>query len=173
MSVYRRFTGHDVPSLITTNIAGHKPLFADPSAANALILAMEHAEAELWVTVYAYVVMPDHLHLVVAPNENTTHGDFVRLLKGRFAHRWNRNHGRDGSIWQSRFHERALRNERALLAAIDYVHSNPVAAGLAERPEDYAWSSIREYLPKRAAQAVRLSRPRGPAAVRVKTAERG
>lgn len=148
MSIYRRFAGHDAPSLITTNVAKRQPLFADSNAARALTLALAEAAAETKATVLAYVVMPDHLHLVLGPNERTSHGRFMRHLKGRFAHRWNRTHNRSGAVWQARFHEKALRTEKALIAAVDYVHHNPVAAGLVDRPEDYPWSSARQFAPE-------------------------
>ena len=45
----------------------------------------------------------------------------MHLVKGRFAHRWNRTHNCSGAVWQARFHEKALRTERALLAAIDRI----------------------------------------------------
>ena len=48
-----------------------------------------------------------------------------------------------GKVWQDRYHDKALRNEAALLRALEYVEDNPVTEGLAERPEDYAWSSAR------------------------------
>jgi len=147
VSVYRRFSGHDVPSLITTNVARHEPLFSDENAAKALVLTLKEAAAETKVTVFAYVIMPDHLHIIAGPTERSSHGQFMRLVKGRFAHRWNRLHDGHGAIWQARFHEKALRTERALLAAIDYVHHNPVAAGLVTMPDEYRWSSAKTCIP--------------------------
>ncbi len=64
----------------------------------ALILALKQAETETGVTVYAYVIMPDHLHVIAGPAEPSSHGRFMRLVKGRFAHRWNRLHNGHGAI---------------------------------------------------------------------------
>ena len=65
----------------------------------------------------------------------------VQLIKGRFARAYNQSAGRAGAVWQSRYHERTLRNETALFRAIEYVHQNPVSARLVLEPQDYPWSS--------------------------------
>ena len=89
--------------------------------------------------------MPDHMHLVIELPDGVTSGKIMRFIKARFARRWNHRLRTDGSVWQARFHERVLTSDRALLAAVDYVHSNPVAAGLAESTEDYVLSSARAW----------------------------
>ena len=65
----------------------------------------------------------------------------MQLIKDRFARHHNLLAGGRGSVWQSRYHERALRNERELLAAVEYVHQNPVVGKLATTAEEYRWSS--------------------------------
>ena len=141
MSVYRRFDGHGYPSLITTNIKNRQKLFCDPRAAAMLLNVLGEVQKGAGVTIYAYVVMPDHLHLVASwPNDQRV-SRIMRLMKGRFARRWNRRAGLDGSVWQSRFHERALRSEHSLARAVDYVEWNPVTAGLVGEPAEYSWSS--------------------------------
>ncbi len=68
-------------------------------------------------------------------------GKAIQLIKGRFARVCNQSVGRTGKVWQSRYHERTLRNEEALVRATEYVHYNPVADRLALEPKDYPWSS--------------------------------
>jgi putative transposase len=92
---------------------------------------------------YAWVVMPDQVHLVLRVPDTSTLGRVMQFIKGRFANRYNQFCGWRGTIWQSRYHARVLRNGRALNAAIGYVHANPVAGGLASSPEEFAWSSAR------------------------------
>ena len=53
----------------------------------------------------------------------------------------NRGLKRSGAVWQSSFHDRVIRNERQLEAAIEYIHRNPVTAKLASRKQDYEWCS--------------------------------
>jgi REP element-mobilizing transposase RayT len=145
MSVYRRFYGHRYPSLITTNVADRSPLLARQEAASALLRSLAEAEQELRFHLYAWVIMPDHVHLVIEVPDSLMSGTVLRFVKARFARRWNHRTGAGGSIWQTRFHERVLTSERALLAAVEYVHANPVAAGLVESAEDYVFSSARAW----------------------------
>lgn len=143
MSVYRRFHGHRLPSLITTNVADRTPLFANRAASDALVHALVEAHEELRFRLHAWVLMPDHLHLVIEVPDGMTSGMVMRFIKARFARRWNHRVGSGGAVWQTRFHERVLTSERALLAAVEYVHANPVMAGLAVSAEDYPLSSAR------------------------------
>ncbi len=53
----------------------------------------------------------------------------------------NRRHGVAGPLWGRRFFDRVVRNQRELQADVDYIHANPVKAGLVEKPEEYAYSS--------------------------------
>jgi putative transposase len=143
MSIYRRFSGHGLPYFVTTNTAHRRPIFTDPAAIAALIQVLNEVRAETRFRLHAYVLMPDHLHFVTATPERIPIGRVIGLVKGRFAHRWNRRTGTSGSVWQSRFRERALRTAYALRSAIDYVHLNPVEAGLVTDPTMYEWSSAK------------------------------
>jgi putative transposase len=116
-------------------------LFSDPQAAWMLLDVVAEVQAGAGVTIYAYVVMPDHLHLVASWPPHQRLSRIMRLIKGRFARRWNHRAGLHRSVWQSRFHERALCSEESLARAVDYVHWNPVAAGLVGEPTEFAWSS--------------------------------
>jgi putative transposase len=88
--------------------------------------------------------MPDHVHLVVYPGRAKTLSQFMQLVKGRFARFWNVSRGCVGNVWQDRYHERGLRSEAEVRAAIEYVHRNPVAARFAECPEAFRWSSANQ-----------------------------
>ena len=143
MSVWRRYPGHGFPSLVTTNTAQQRPIFRDREAAGELLRVITEVRTEEHVDLHAYVIMPDHLHLVLSVQRKTSLGRVLQLIKGRFAWRYNRSRSRSGKVWQERYHEKALRDEAALLRALEYVEDNPVTGGLAERPEDYEWSSAR------------------------------
>lgn len=145
VSVYRRFRDHRLPSLITTNVADRAPLLANPDAAAALEHALVEARDELRFELLAWVIMPDHMHLVVQLPDRVSSDSVMRLVKGRFSRRWNHRRRAGGPLWQTRFHERVLTSERALLAAVEYVHANPVVAGLVDVAGDYEWSSARAW----------------------------
>ena len=141
MSIYRRFDAGEFPSLVTTNVGDRRPLFNSPTAADMLIKVLYEVRLETSFSLLAFVVMPDHVHLVLRPPSSHRLGQVIQFLKGRFSRRYNEMTGRTGPLWQSRYHERILRSERELVAAIEYVHGNPVAAGLAVVASGFPWSS--------------------------------
>ncbi len=141
MSVYRRFQADEVPSLVTTNVAGRRATFRSETAAHLFMDVLDEARLEMSFRLLAFVIMPDHVHLVVIPSEGYRLGQFMQLLKGRFARRYNGVIGERGRLWQSRCHERTLRSEGELFAAIEYVHRNPVTAGLVKEASAFPWSS--------------------------------
>ncbi|MDO8616242.1 MAG: transposase [Dehalococcoidia bacterium] len=148
MSVWRRFEGHGYPSLVTTNVAERRPIFRSPDAAATLLETIAGVRPQEGIDLLAWVIMPDHLHLVLQLPPGVRLGRVMQLIKGRFAHRYNRSRLGAGPVWQSRYHERGLRSGEELVAAIHYVHYNPVVAGLAREPEAYVWSSAAAAAPR-------------------------
>ena len=106
-----------------------------------LLQVISEVRCETRLQLLAFVIMPDHVHFVLVLPPEQKLGRVMQLIKGRFSNRYNRRAGHSGSIWQERYHERTLRGERALLAAMEYVHANPVQAGLAGQAESFSWSS--------------------------------
>ncbi len=109
------------------------------------------ASTEVW----AYCLMPNHVHLILVPS----HPDGLRAALGeahrRYTRRVNRREGWRGHLWQERFHSFPL-DDPHLAAAARYVERNPVRAGLTKRPEDWVWSSARAHLDGRDDALVRV-----------------
>jgi len=108
------------------------------------------------VDVWAYCLMPNHVHLIVVPAS----ADALRRALGQ-AHRLYTRHvnareGWRGYLWQGRFASYPM-DERYTLAAARYVELNPVRANLVSRPEDYPWSSARAHLLERDDALVRVA----------------
>src|SRR3990170_8766876 len=120
MSVYRRFDTEGYPSLVTTNAANRRPVFHSDAAAALLIEIIYEVRRETAFPLLAFVVMPDHIHLVLSPSSVDSLAKIMQLVKGRFfARRYHSESGDRGSLWQSRYHEQALRAERELFDAIE------------------------------------------------------
>ena len=85
--------------------------------------------------------MPNHVHTVLslAPDANVS--AVIRNWKSRSSRLANRELERRGTFWMPDFFDRAIRNDRHLGRAIDYVESNPVKAGLVDKPSYWPWSS--------------------------------
>ena len=101
--------------------------------------------ADAGVSVWAYCLMPNHVHLVAVPERETSLAAWLRVVHHRHARRVNAAQGWTGHLWQERFHSCVL-DEAHLLAAVRYVELNPVRAGMCDRPEAWRWSSARAHL---------------------------
>ncbi|HSP17301.1 MAG TPA: transposase [Thermoanaerobaculia bacterium] len=101
----------------------------------------EAVERFRWI-VTAYVLMPNHFHLVVELTE-TTLSSGMQWLNGAYSQAFNRRHDRVGHLFQGRFKAPLIEKEAYFLEVARYVVLNPVRAQMIARPEDYAWSSYR------------------------------
>ena len=90
---------------------------------------------------YAFVVMPDHLHVVFLPMLPENLSTILHKLKRRSSREINEKSRSKGALWERRFYDRIIRNEEEFSKAIDYLYWNPVKAGLSETPERYPFSS--------------------------------
>ena len=122
--------------LLTSVIAGRQPVFRDFLCARLLIDEMRHCAHEGLVESLAWVVMPDHLHWLIALER----GDLAHLmkrLKSRSSLSINQQRGTQGPLWQAGFHDRALRREDDLQATARYMVANPLRGGLVDRLANY------------------------------------
>lgn len=93
----------------------------------------------------AWVVLPDHFHMIIDPMENDLSG-IVRRLKLSFANLYYRHQGMNrGSIWQRRFWDHIIRDQADMNRHTDYIHYNPVKHGLVCDPFEWPHSSLEGY----------------------------
>lgn len=97
------------------------------------------------VTLYAYCLMPNHVHLV-ARTADAPLDRFMQGLQQSYTQRYNRRHGQVGHVFQGRYKALLCSLDEYLITLVRYVHLNPVRAGLAARAEDYPYSGHRAYL---------------------------
>jgi len=94
-------------------------------------------------TLHAWVIMPNHVHILLTPAQGETLSRIVHSWKSFTAKRANAILGRQGSFWQREYFDRKIRHERHFNDAIVYLHNNPVKAGLCQTPTDWRFSSAR------------------------------
>jgi putative transposase len=97
------------------------------------------------VSVWAYCLMPNHVHLILTPSDEAGLGLAVGEAHRRYTNFINARGGWSGHLFQSRFASVAM-DEGHLLAAVRYVSLNPVRARLVARAQDWPWSSVRAHL---------------------------
>lgn len=99
---------------------------------------LAHAHA---VAVHAYVLMPNHVHLLLTPAEGPSLSLLMQALGRQYVRWFNRRHNRTGTLWEGRFRASVVESDRYLLACSKYIEMNPVRAGLVSDPAQYRWSS--------------------------------
>jgi REP element-mobilizing transposase RayT len=92
---------------------------------------------------HAWVVMPNHVHLLFTPAVGRSLSELVKAWKSFTSKEANRILGRGGQFWQADYFDRFIRDEEHFARATEYIENNPVKAGLCARPEDWPWSSAR------------------------------
>jgi len=127
-----------------------KDLFSEQGSAAAFEKALgESCEKCGWV-IHAYVLMSNHYHVALeTPGANLVAG--MAWLQGTFANRFNRFHGERGHVFQSRYQSILIEEGRPLLGLVNYIHLNPVRAGLVDvaNLKEYAFSSYPKFFGRR------------------------
>lgn len=96
---------------------------------------------------FGFVVMPTHVHLLIAPQEQGLIR-IMRDLKSQTGYEIMRQRGIRGPLWQERYFDAIIRRVRDFWQKLEYIHQNPVEAGLVTRPEEWQWSSHRQIVKK-------------------------
>ena len=110
---------------------------------------------------HEFVIMRDHIHLLLTVEEDMTVEKAVQLIKGNFSYRAKKELNYSGDIWQRGFSEVRIYDRESFLVRKSYIHNNPVKAGYTATPGEYRYSSA--YLRAAAAKAGSISPHDGPA----------
>lgn len=90
---------------------------------------------------WGFVIMLDHAHILLRMGKHGNICDALRDIKRRSSFEIHAIFGGDGPLWQSNFYEHSIRDEHDLEEKLNYIHVNPVRAGLSENPEGWRYSS--------------------------------
>jgi len=93
--------------------------------------------------IHAYVLMTNHVHLLVSAERGESPGALMKALGQRYVQYFNRTYRRSGTLWEGRYRSCLTQAEDYLLACQRYIELNPVRAGMVAHPADYPWSSYR------------------------------
>jgi putative transposase len=91
--------------------------------------------------VHAYVLMTNHVHLLLTPAAAEGSSLVMKHLGQRYVQYFNRKYGRSGSLWEGRFRSSIVQDRDYLLRCYRYIEMNPVRAGMVQHPSEYRWSS--------------------------------
>lgn len=93
--------------------------------------------------VHSYVLMTNHVHLLLTPEDQSGPATLMRSLGGRYVRYFNARYHRTGTLWEGRYRSSIVDTVEYYFACSRYIESNPLRAGLVEEPGAYEWSSYR------------------------------
>jgi putative transposase len=124
----------------------HRARFlATPHSRDEFVQTLERARRWYGFYIVGYVVMPEHVHLLMSEPERATLAIALQMLK-QTASRKLKAIAVGNPFWQARYYDFNVWSERKRVEKLRYMHRNPVKRGLVEQPEDWRWSSFRHYL---------------------------
>ncbi len=121
-----------------------KPIFRNSEDRPRYLARLGECAARFGVSVYAYCLMTNHVHLAVETGSAPL-SRVMLALHGWYSQDFNRRHERVGHLFQGRYSAFLVQAERYLLTLVRYIHLNPVRARLVTRAQDFDWSSDRAY----------------------------
>ncbi len=121
---------------ISTQTYGRRSLFQVEKYAELMVDVLKHYDGTGYM-LHAYVVMPDHLHVLLTPAGAIEKS--VQLIKGGFSFRIKQEHGMNGEIWQPGFTDHRIRDGEDWERHLNYIQLNPVEARLIEDSLLYKW----------------------------------
>ena len=138
----KRFQKAESLHLITFSCFHRLPFLEAPGARETVEAVLEQTHTRHQARVYAYVLMPEHVHLLVNEPPRIVLAQFLKVVKQITSRKLR---GSRDRFWQERYHDRNVRGEAARSQVIRYIHRNPVKRGLVTNPGDYRWSSFNHY----------------------------
>jgi len=152
---------------VTTTIVHHDPILGFGSQYYLILIeSLKFVLSKYQAALFAYVLMPSHIHLVIATQEKKNISDLLRDFKKYTSTKIRQQLQKDGKsdtikrlrvnangkrnqvfkLWMERFDDLVIENDKTLQIKIDYIHNNPVKAGFVDQPEQWKYSSARNYI---------------------------
>ena len=156
--LHRSYGAHHL-HFITCSCYRRLPFLSLPRSRDRFLSILEQVRARYRFVVVGYVVMPEHIHLLITEPEVRNPSTVMQVLKQRSAHVLLRKRKRRDPLqpelfreeprrafWQARFYDFNVWSTKKRIEKLRYMHRNPVTRGLVESPEQWRWSSYRYYL---------------------------
>ena len=158
---------------ITTNIYQRSKIFNKDWACKLFIDVLNKCRLKYRFKLYGYVIIPDHVHLLIMPDDKMNISEIIHRIKGNFAYQYIMARNHEGSatrgglnhaskrvadplwvgdhrihinpIWQKSFYDHIIRNDLDFEEKLGYIHGNPIKHRLIDNLDNYPWSSYQNY----------------------------
>lgn len=135
-----------VPLHITQRGVNRAAIFIDDEDRHHYRQLLREACVENDIAVHAFVLMDNHVHLLLTPSQPQALAVAMRAVGQSYVQFFNYRHGRTGTLWQGRFKSCLVDSDRYALMVCRYIELNPVRAAMVALPEEYRWSSVHTHL---------------------------
>ena len=158
-----RFIDDQYPYFVTFTVVEWLPIFSDPEIVTIVLDSLRFLRREREAKILAYVIMENHLHLILSVpgigklikefksftarkiidlyEERKSMGNLWKLKRAKLPHKTRSTF----QVWQEGSHPEQIDNDEMLAQKIEYIHHNPVKRGYVDEPEDWRYSSARDY----------------------------
>jgi putative transposase len=125
---------------ITFSCARKRNLLGTPEARNLFVEILEQTRHKYLFHINGYVVMPNHVHLLISEPETASLSLAIQILKQRFSRTRTEDY-----VWEPRYYDFNVFTNRKRIEKLRYIHRNPVTRGLVAEPGEWQWSSYQTY----------------------------
>jgi len=141
-----RLTAPGYPHHITQRGNNRTQVFFDDDDRQEYLSLLSKYAQKYFLKIWAWCLMDNHVHLLAVPEVETSLARGIGLTNMLYTQYLNRKLRQSGRIWQNRFFSCVVENNTYLWAVARYIERNPLKVGLAEKAEDYRWSSAKAHL---------------------------
>jgi len=131
---------------IVQRAVDRRPIFTDAADIGRMLADLAALCRDGALALHAYVLMPDHFHLLLTPADGQELGRAMQSLGRRYVRWFNQRCGRSGTLWEGRYRSTVLQPEHHLIDLMRYIECNPVRAGIVAEAAAYPWSSMAHHL---------------------------
>ncbi|MCJ8312680.1 MAG: transposase [Saccharospirillaceae bacterium] len=118
-----------------------EPCFYNADDYAVYLAKMEEYAAKFEVEIHAFVLMPNHVHMLLTPKLESAISKFMQALGRYYVQYINRTYGRSGTLWEGRYRATVVGTDAYFLQVSRYIELNPVRSKIVLKPSDYPWSS--------------------------------
>ena len=141
-----RYRIPDVPQHVIKRGNNRQRIFLSDGDFLKFRLLLHEGSARCKLLVHAYVLMNNHVHLLVSPRSADSVSRAIQWVASRYAQWFNVKYQRSGTMWEGRYRATVVDTDQYFLTCARYIDLNPVRAQVVDRAEDYPWSSCGHYV---------------------------
>jgi len=128
---------------ITFSCYKRQPFLHTTAAKDTILQILQQTRRQQGLSIFAYVLMPEHVHLLTDEPAKDTLATFLQILKQLTSRQLKSPDQKQ--FWQRRYYDFNVSSHEKYVEKLQYIHRNPVKRGLVAKPEDYRWSSFNHY----------------------------